>query len=263
MSKGSLPSRARAHSDGSSASNLSLNHDRGYSKASSDFTGWAARQYEHEIQELPLGTCLCTRVANRILFAKYYIVIYLFILGLTSFLLVYDLSQPDFFQIKEMPPWWIAFDATAITAFVLEISIRISARPGGYCRNWLNIIDLIVVMLCLVTLVLEGLNSARIVKFEGFSELVGSVLLGLRYIGQLARLLLVIRHQREHYLATKAMEYEKVDFSSYDDSPALHNRQGGTYPSRGQSSAARHSTYGATRTSNYWVSDDRSRRNSV
>merc|ERR1712039_1090094 len=88
---------------------------------------------------------------------------YLIILGLTIFLLVYEINHHDRLMhrgdhhVYDLPLWFKILDMAVLVILVLEVFLRMfSYRPiCEFFKWWINVFDLAVVALCMAVQVLE------------------------------------------------------------------------------------------------------------
>eukprot|EP01006_Ploeotia_vitrea_P042201 TRINITY_DN66613_c5_g7_i1.p1 TRINITY_DN66613_c5_g7~~TRINITY_DN66613_c5_g7_i1.p1 ORF type:complete len:335 (-),score=126.30 TRINITY_DN66613_c5_g7_i1:338-1309(-) len=155
-------------------------------------------------------------LANRIIFAKWFAVIYLLMLGLTTFLVVWGFTKRHLFQHVQDDPtqqtdnWYIWLDAFCTVILALEVGLRLVAQQRTFWSSWLNILDFTVVFVCIMCTVAVYTVTARSAELKLF------VLLG-RYVGQFVRVVLIIKHNQERRLMINVTARTRVDFDSLTD----------------------------------------------
>ncbi|GMK54192.1 hypothetical protein CspeluHIS016_0107780 [Cutaneotrichosporon spelunceum] len=90
-------------------------------------------------------------VANRIIFSRYYIVFYFVMMTLSLATVVLSLIATS--QHECPPPVWHILEVIVNTLMVLEVSTRWVAYGKKYPMTILNMIDLVLVFFCVVTLI--------------------------------------------------------------------------------------------------------------
>ncbi|ORY01477.1 hypothetical protein K493DRAFT_209591, partial [Basidiobolus meristosporus CBS 931.73] len=136
------------------------------------------------IQGLSRGEQL-RNVANQITHSSFYTILYMLMAAL-SFVSVTLLANPllspgTFFVLLE-----VIINATLIT----EVGIRILSMGQAFWRWWLNIFDIIIVLLCILTLGYLRYGCTPNAERE---ELAGTILLAIRNSIQFFRLYTTLR----------------------------------------------------------------------
>jgi hypothetical protein len=101
------------------------------------------------------------------------------------------------------------FDTVVTSLLLLEVSLRLLATRRTFFRSWFNIFDLIILIACAV-----GSVAIYYSNVHSGTRIANSALLGTRYVVQLARLVIVIKHHRDRQRMVSASKKSSVDFES-------------------------------------------------
>jgi len=142
-------------------------------------------------------------LANRIIHSKKYTLFYTFVIILSLIILITSFNTPCLSNI------YLFMDYFINISLIVEVILRIYALGKHYWKSFLNIIDLIIVPLCVVTVIFLTVDDCT--NKEG--KIADNIILGVRNGLQLFRLLLLIKNNELF-----SSEVEVVDFDSIDDS---------------------------------------------
>lgn len=151
-------------------------------------------------------------VASRIVLSKSYVILYVVLICLQTFLLTWGLANHGFGDDSEREDiWYIILDTFVTLLLVLEVGVRIKANRRTFWQSWLNWVDVIVCGVCVLTLLMYAIDPWQAEEYLTY------IILIVRYSFQLFRLALVIaRHRnREHMMYTA--NTSGVDFTSVSD----------------------------------------------
>ncbi|ORY00838.1 hypothetical protein K493DRAFT_256087 [Basidiobolus meristosporus CBS 931.73] len=144
-------------------------------------------------------------MANQIVYSRFYTFLYIImaILSLISVVLSIKYECPGkFFVVLE-----IIINVTMIT----EVGIRMLSMGRAFWRWWLNIFDIIIVFLCILTLILLSHGCSR---NAGREELAGTIFLVIRNSIQFFRLFSALRKNKRHLSARN----NTIDFADVRNS---------------------------------------------
>jgi len=141
-------------------------------------------------------------LANRIIHSKKYTIFYTFVIVLSLVLLAMT------FTTQCLPNIYIAMDYFINISFLIEVILRMNALGRNYWKSLLNIIDLIIVPLCVITVIYLTVDDCS--NREG--KIADNIILGVRNGLQLFRLLLLIKNNELF-----SSEVDVIDFDSIED----------------------------------------------
>ncbi|KAK9728773.1 hypothetical protein K7432_000804 [Basidiobolus ranarum] len=144
-------------------------------------------------------------MANQIVYSRFYTFLYIImaILSLISVILSIKYECPgSFFIILE-----IIINVTMI----IEVGIRMLSMGRAFWRWWLNIFDIIIVLLCIMTLIFLSHGCSR---YAGREELAGTIFLVIRNSIQFFRLFSALRKNKRHLSARN----NTIDFADVRNS---------------------------------------------
>ncbi|GAA5963852.1 hypothetical protein JCM3765_004040 [Sporobolomyces pararoseus] len=141
-------------------------------------------------------------VANRFVFSQFYVYLYLCMAGLSATTVFLSATSegncPSFL--------FYVLEVIVNSAMVLEVSIRFFAFGKQFWTSYYNTLDLLITLLCLVTLI--------VIFFKGCSakneEVLDTFLLVIRNLFQFGRLALVLRKSGKNVFSRPA----PIDLSS-------------------------------------------------
>ncbi|KAI8979190.1 hypothetical protein BDF20DRAFT_868102 [Mycotypha africana] len=147
-------------------------------------------------------------MANRFMYSKFYIGLYLS-LAMLSFITI-------IMSLKETCPTalFIVFEAIINFAMIMEVIIRLLALGKRYWKSLWNIIDIILVGLCAITLIVLTTGCSVSERNEAIFD---TVLLVIRNGFQLVRLFMMLR-KNQYSLNARST---RIDF---DDIPDIEER---------------------------------------
>jgi len=140
-------------------------------------------------------------VANRIIHSKKYTLFYTFVIILSLIMMITS------FTTTCLTPIYLAIDYFINIVLIAEVVLRINALGKHYWKSFLNIIDLIIVPLCVVTVIYLTVDDCS--NQEG--KIADNIILGVRNSLQLFRLLLLIKNNKPF-----SSEVENIDIESID-----------------------------------------------
>jgi len=141
-------------------------------------------------------------LANRIIHSKKYTIFYTFVIVLSLALLAMT------FTTQCLPNLYIVMDYFINISFLIEVILRMNALGRNYWKSLLNIVDLIIVPLCVITVIYLTIDDCS--NREG--KIADNIILGVRNGLQLFRLLLLIKNNELF-----SSEVDVIDFDSIED----------------------------------------------
>jgi len=164
-------------------------------------------------------------IANRILFAPAYTILYILLFLFQLVLFIYGMSQYLIFrELTEHDLWYVISDVCVTILLCVEVVIRALATRHNFWASWINVLDFIVMVLCLLALLFYFLDPQ--------TAIYGSLILSVRYGAQLLRLCCMLKGHRDRKSMVKSMDNE-VDFTnletedvSFDQTTAALERSG-------------------------------------
>ncbi|WVQ85152.1 hypothetical protein IAT38_007317 [Cryptococcus sp. DSM 104549] len=135
-------------------------------------------------------------VANRIIFSRYYILFYGAMMGLSLATLVLSLIATHKDQCP--PVAWHILEVVLNLLMVLEVSTRWVAYGKKYPLTLLNLVDLVLVFFCAITLILVFRNPCS--SGTRSEELLDTILLIIRNTVQFLRLGHILRRSGHSFL---------------------------------------------------------------
>ncbi|KAI7907276.1 uncharacterized protein BX663DRAFT_495395 [Cokeromyces recurvatus] len=150
-------------------------------------------------------------MANRFMYSKFYIGLYL-ALAILSFVSI-------IMSLKEKCPslLFIIFEAIINAAMIIEVIIRLLALGRRYWRSVWNIIDVILVVLCAVTLIVLTTGCSIEERSEAIFD---TVLLVIRNGFQLIRLFMMLR-KNQYSLNARSTRIDFDDIPDVQREPSL------------------------------------------
>jgi len=141
-------------------------------------------------------------LANRIIHSKKYTIFYTFVIVLSLILLAMT------FTTQCLPNIYVAIDYFINISFLIEVVLRMNALGKNYWKSLFNIVDLIIVPLCVMTVIYLTLDDCS--NREG--KIADNIILGVRNGLQLFRLILLIKNNELF-----SSENDVIDFDSIED----------------------------------------------
>ncbi|KAI8323639.1 hypothetical protein GQ54DRAFT_239390, partial [Martensiomyces pterosporus] len=125
--------------------------------------------------------------ANRLLYSQFYTFYYIgmFILGLVSLITAFIESCPSLF--------FIIVESLMCVCMMLEIVTRGVAMGRSFLTSWWNYFDIVIVLLCGITLILLARGCSASSNSE---ELLNTIMLVIRNAAQVFRLFATLRKNR-------------------------------------------------------------------
>ncbi|KAI9265954.1 hypothetical protein BY458DRAFT_217945 [Sporodiniella umbellata] len=148
-------------------------------------------------------------VANRFMYSKFYIGLYLSLAFLSFVLIVMSLSETCPSTL------FIIFEATINLAMILEVSTRLIALGTSYWESAWNVVDIVLVTLCLVTLLVLTTGCSDSERREAIFD---TVLLVIRNGIQLFRLFMMLRRNQYSLHARST----RIDFGHLSNTADEH-----------------------------------------
>ncbi|KAI9297593.1 hypothetical protein K502DRAFT_346924 [Neoconidiobolus thromboides FSU 785] len=140
--------------------------------------------------------------ANRLLYSRFYTILYIsmFLLSLVTMILsIVEDTCPS--------TWFIVLEVLINIVMIIEVSIRIIAEGYSYWESKSNIIDLVLVLLCVITLIILASGCSQGARSE---EIIETVIIAIRSIVQFIRLLFALRKNKRNLSARE----NTIDFTS-------------------------------------------------
>jgi len=214
---------------------LSVPHSDSLRKASSDSLEYRKHSLLSSNQKnVPIERSLVrsTRWNVRMVNSHLYITFYFIILGLTIFLLVYEINNHDKLvhrgdhHIYELPDWFKVLDMAVLVILVLEVFIRmLSYRPVcDFFKWWINVFDFAVVALCLAVQIIE-LSLPHKMKDNQWLD---TLLIILRYAARFLVMCFLFGHNRQHRKRMKATK--PIVFDNCPASESAKSRKNSSDP---------------------------------
>ncbi|KAK9765781.1 hypothetical protein K7432_005619 [Basidiobolus ranarum] len=128
-------------------------------------------------------------MANQIVYSSFYTILYIImaILSLISVILSIAYECPGSF--------FVLLEIIINVAMIVEVGIRILSMGRAFWRWWLNVFDIIIVFLCILTL---GFLSHGCTPNAGREELTGTIFLVIRNSIQFFRLFTALKKNKRH-----------------------------------------------------------------
>ncbi|ORX82398.1 hypothetical protein K493DRAFT_320453 [Basidiobolus meristosporus CBS 931.73] len=127
--------------------------------------------------------------AHQLVHSKFYTALYIVLAVLSLISVILSL-------IYECPgTFYIVLEIIVNTAMIVEVSIRLMVYGKKFWNSWMNIFDLVLVFLCVVTVVFLFMDCSAI---RGRGELATTMFLVFRNTIQFFRLFNMIRKNRQH-----------------------------------------------------------------
>ncbi|ORX84166.1 hypothetical protein BCR32DRAFT_242781 [Anaeromyces robustus] len=140
-------------------------------------------------------------LANRIIHSKKYTIFYTFVIVLSLITLATS------FTTKCLSTTYLIMDYFINVVLIIEVILRINALGKNYWKSFLNILDLIIVPLCVVTLVYLTIDDCS--NRQG--KIADNIILGVRNTLQLFRLLLLIKNNDPFTTETEIVDFEGLE----------------------------------------------------
>ncbi|KAI8062621.1 hypothetical protein BC940DRAFT_308327 [Gongronella butleri] len=141
-------------------------------------------------------------MANRLMYSNYYIALYL-CLGLLSFISI-------ILSIQETCPslMFIIFEAIINFAMILEVTIRVLALGRAYWQSVWNLIDIVLVMMCVITLIVLATGCSASERNEAIFD---TILLVIRNCVQFFRLFMMAKkNQYSIHAKTTRINFDNI-----------------------------------------------------
>ncbi|GAN01166.1 wsc domain-containing protein [Mucor ambiguus] len=150
-------------------------------------------------------------MANRFMYSKFYIGLYL-VLAILSFVTIV-------MSIKETCPsvLFIVFEAIINFAMIIEVTTRLLALGRRYWKSVWNIVDIILVVLCAVTLIVLTTGCSVGERSEAIFD---TILLVIRNGFQLFRLFMMLR-KNQYSLHARSTRIDFDDIPDVEREPSL------------------------------------------
>ncbi|KAL9550273.1 hypothetical protein MBANPS3_004797 [Mucor bainieri] len=153
-------------------------------------------------------------MANRFMYSKFYIGLYL-ALAILSFVTIV-------MSIKETCPsvLFIVFEAIINFAMIIEVTTRLLALGRRYWKSVWNIVDIVLVALCAVTLIVLTTGCSVGERSEAIFD---TILLVIRNGFQLVRLFMMLRNESQPLMYLPRNQYSlharstRIDFDDIPD----------------------------------------------
>jgi len=159
------------------------------------------------------------RALTKVYYKRSFLFVYGFLTTVTLSLIIYDFTLRDdgFKREKGYAPWFIALDVACVLFLVLELIVRLSVRRDTLAEFWTNpknALDLLVVILCILTLFPYAYNLPQ------SRQLVISTLI-LRYAAQIIRLIFFLIRLRTQHLSIRSIEDTSIDLHGMLDKDSI------------------------------------------
>jgi len=148
-------------------------------------------------------------IADRCFVMRYYAVLLVLLCLLNFFLFLWGVISTSLGDSSiSSATWYVALDISANILLSVEVIIRIVATHKTYWSHFWNIVDFIVMLLCLAILFLYISNNN--------SPIAHSSILAFRYIAQISRVYVAMRSLREQTVTVAAASTLQIDFTGLD-----------------------------------------------
>ncbi|PHZ13629.1 uncharacterized protein RHIMIDRAFT_236681 [Rhizopus microsporus ATCC 52813] len=144
-------------------------------------------------------------MANRFMYSKFYIGLYLILAFLSFVSIIMSLTETCPSHL------FIIFEAIINLAMIVEVSTRLLALGRNYWKSVWNVVDIILVMLCVVTLIVLTTGCSIGERNEAIFD---TILLVIRNGFQLFRLFMMLRRNQYSIRARST----RIDFDDILDS---------------------------------------------
>jgi len=142
-----------------------------------------------------------TNLANRIIHSKKYTIFYTFVIVLSLILLAMT------FTTQCLPNMYIVIDYFINISFIFEVILRVNALGKNYWNSILNVIDLIILPLCVVTVIYLSIDDCS----NKGEKIADNIILGVRNGLQLFRLLLLIKNNELFSSDNDVIDFDSID----------------------------------------------------
>ena len=140
-------------------------------------------------------------VANRIIHSRKYTIFYTFVIILSIIVLITS------FNTKCLSTVYLLMDYFINISLIAEVLLRINALGKNYWKSFLNIIDIIIVPLCIITLIYLTVDDCS----NHQEKIADNIILGVRNGLQLFRLILLIKNNDPFSSETEIIDFESID----------------------------------------------------
>jgi len=178
-------------------------------------------------EHCPYPCCCCCALSRShrqqcalsLLYAKFYLCIYLLIIAMTLTLLIFDLAKGNIIHnLQSEPVWFVIVDICCVTLMVFDVFVQMMAHPRSYWKSAMNVFDFVVVLLCVV--------SIPVYFYVPDSDFILTVVLLLRFAAQLLRIVMVYKHHENRSAYMETTRDDLVDFTGFDDAAAAAQNNG-------------------------------------
>ena len=159
---------------------------------------------------------LLRMLASRIYFSKAYISFYLFMVVLNVVSIIVILSSYGIYSYK-VSPGLIALELLINVLLALEITVRFLAQQDSFWSSWWNTMDVLITILCILSVFALVLLPAE----DEMEEIFATAIVGLRYIVQGLRIMLLLRagraSQRRTNFHAAEIEFSTIQQHGFDE----------------------------------------------
>ncbi|KAJ3436479.1 hypothetical protein M0813_01109 [Anaeramoeba flamelloides] len=161
------------------------------------------------IRRRDIGRGCFTRFAeqmDQVMKKRSWWIFYFIIITINIFLIVWLFTKPK----ETTTPFFICCDLFVNGFLLFEVTIRWKVQKKAYLKKCSNLVDLLVLFLCLTALCLFTLKET---VFRELEEVTSIVLRIVRDCSQILRIILLIKNQKDSYQHSKM----RIQFNTDDD----------------------------------------------
>jgi len=140
-------------------------------------------------------------ISNSIIHSKKYTLFYTFIIILSIIMLIAS------FRTTCLSLLYLFIDYFINIVLIAEVLLRINALGKHYWKSFLNIVDLVIVPLCVITVIYLTVDNCS--NKEG--KIADNIILGIRNTLQLIRLLLLIKNNQPFSSEVEIIDIESIE----------------------------------------------------
>ncbi|OZJ06814.1 hypothetical protein BZG36_00001, partial [Bifiguratus adelaidae] len=157
-------------------------------------------------------------LANSFMYSNAYIVLYLAMAGLSVVSIILSLTEscPSSLLV------FIILEIIINVAMILEVGVRLVALGRNYWTSLWNLLDILLVLLCISTLIVisHGCTNDGLDGGQKGEEIFDTILLVFRNVAQFVRVLLMVRKNKNTLMSRS----HRIDFSDVAATPLFSHR---------------------------------------
>ncbi|KAK9768007.1 hypothetical protein K7432_001692 [Basidiobolus ranarum] len=144
--------------------------------------------------ETPIEGISRSERVHQLVFSKFYTALYIIMAILSLISVIISLLQ-------QCPgTFYIVLEIIVNTVMIVEVTIRLVVYGKKFWKSWMNILDVVIVLLCIITVVFLFMDCSTI---RGRGELASTLFLVFRNTTQFFRLFIMIRKNKQHLTGRK------------------------------------------------------------